>query len=83
VVRFWRRPESSIKPLRVTPIGGPTTKQISTIGGFGDLIVSPLMLNWHFRKFHVLSALMFYAPTGSYDRKRIVDMGLNRWSVEA
>ncbi len=68
--------------LRVTPIGGPTTKQISTIGGFGDLIVSPLMLNWHFRKFHVLSALMFYAPTGSYDRKRIVDMGLNRWSVE-
>jgi hypothetical protein len=25
---------------------------------------------------------MFYAPTGSYDRRRIVDNGLNRWSVE-
>jgi hypothetical protein len=68
--------------LRTTLIGGPTSKQISTVGGFGDLIFSPLMLNWNFSKFHLVSALMFYAPTGSYDRKRIVDMGLNRWSVE-
>lgn len=68
--------------MKVTPTGGPTSTQHSTIGGFGDLIVSPLMLNWNFSKFHLVSALMFYAPTGSYDRRRIIDMGLNRWAVE-
>jgi hypothetical protein len=68
--------------LRVTVIGGPTSKQISTVGGFGDLIVSPFMLNWNFSKFHLVSALMFYAPTGSYDRRRIIDIGLNRWALE-
>lgn len=68
--------------LRVTATGGPTSTQHSTVGGFGDLIVSPLMLNWNLAKFHLVSALMLYAPTGSYDRSRIVDNGLNRWAVE-
>jgi hypothetical protein len=68
--------------LRATVIGGPTSTQHSTVGGFGDLIVSPLMLNWNFSKFHLVSALMFYAPTGSYDRSRIIDVGLNRWALE-
>ena len=68
--------------LKTTLIGGPTSTQQSTVGGFGDLIVSPLMLNWNFSKFHVVGALMFYAPTGSYDRRRIIDIGLNRWAVE-
>ena len=68
--------------LRVTVIRGPTSTERSTVGGFGDLIVSPLMLNWNFSKFHLLGALMFYAPTGSYDRRRIIDIGLNRWAIE-
>ncbi len=68
--------------LRTTVIGGPSSSQRSTVGGFGDLIVSPLMLNWNFSKFHLVSALMFYAPTGSYDRRRVIDIGLNRWAVE-
>jgi hypothetical protein len=68
--------------LRVTVIGGPTSTERSTVGGFGDLIVSPLMLNWNFSKFHLLGALMLYAPTGSYDRRRIIDIGLNRWAIE-
>ena len=68
--------------LKVTPMGRPTSTQHSTVGGFGDLIVSPLMLNWNFSKFHLVGALMFYAPTGSYDRRRIIDIGLNRWAIE-
>jgi hypothetical protein len=68
--------------LKVTPRGRPTSTQRSTVGGFGDLIVSPLMLNWTFSNFHIVGALMFYAPTGSYDRRRIIDIGLNRWAVE-
>ena len=68
--------------LKVTPMGRPTSTQHSTVGGFGDLVVSPLMLNWNFSKFHLVGALMFYAPTGSYERRRIIDIGLNRWAVE-
>ncbi len=68
--------------LRVSVIGGPTSRQHSTIGGFGDLIFSPLMLNWNFSNFHLVGALMLYAPTGGYDRQHIIDMGLNRWSIE-
>ncbi len=66
--------------LRVTPTGGPASSQRLTVGGFGDLIVTPLMLNWNFSKFHLVSALMFYAPTGTYNRSRIINVGLNRWS---
>jgi hypothetical protein len=68
--------------LRVTPNGGPASSKSLTVGGFGDLIVTPLMLNWNFSKFHLVSALMFYAPTGTYNRSRIINIGLNRWSVE-
>lgn len=68
--------------LKVTPMGRPTSTQRSTVGGFGDLALSPMMLNWNFSKIHLVAALMFYAPTGSYDRRRIIDIGLNRWAVE-
>ena len=69
--------------LKVATAGGPTSTGHSTVRGFGDLIVSPLMLNWNFSKFHLVGALMFYAPTGSYDRPRIIDIGLNRPSLSA
>ncbi len=71
------------KKQRVTPNrGSPLRVNARRLEDFGDLIVSPLMLNWNFSKFHLLGALMFYAPTGSYDRRRIIDIGLNRWAIE-
>jgi hypothetical protein len=29
-----------------------------------------------------MNSLMLYAPTGGYDRHRIINIGTNRWSVE-
>jgi hypothetical protein len=67
--------------LRVGP-AGHLSHQTSTVAGFGDLIFSPCLLSWSFGRFHLMSSLMFYAPTGGYDRHRIINIGTNRWAVE-
>ena len=54
----------------------------STLGGPGDLVVVPYMSSWSFGQFHLMGALSFYAPTGSYDSQRIIDIGNNRWAFE-
>ncbi len=56
--------------------------QTATAGGLGDLIVSPCLLSWSFERFHLMDSLMLYAPTGGYDRHRIINISTNRWSVE-
>ena len=68
--------------LRIGPVGTPGIRQNATVGGFGDLIVSPFMLSWAFGHLHLSSSLMLYAPTGSYDPHRIINIGTNRWAVE-
>jgi hypothetical protein len=68
--------------IRVRPRGGPMMGQTSTVGGLGDIILAPCLLNWDFGQFHLMAGLTFYAPTGSYDRQRIIDIGTNRWAVE-
>ncbi|MDO8434814.1 MAG: transporter [Candidatus Binatus sp.] len=67
--------------LRAGP-AGHQQRQTDTVFGLGDLIVSPWLLGWSFGRFHLMHSLMLYAPTGSYERHRIIDLGLNRWSVE-
>lgn len=48
--------------------------------GFGDLVVSPLMLSWGFEKFDITGAYIFYAPTGRYDTGASDNIGLGYWS---
>jgi hypothetical protein len=72
----------SSQSLRVAPVGVAVSPQTSVAGGLGDLIVLPVMLNWNWRQFHLTTALAFYAPTGSYDRERIINIGTNRWALE-
>jgi hypothetical protein len=62
--------------------GGPLHNQSTTIGSFGDGIFIPGMLNWNFGQFHLTGAFCFYAPTGQYNRSRIISIGLNRWAFE-
>jgi hypothetical protein len=62
--------------------GGPFKHQTSTLGGPGDLVVIPYMSSWNIGQFHLLGSLSLYAPTGSYDRQRIIDIGTNRWAIE-
>lgn len=56
--------------------------QHSTVGGLGDMIIVPGILAWHFGHFHLLAAVSAYAPSGSYDKNRFVNIGRNRWSFE-
>lgn len=68
--------------LRVGPLGRSVPLQTSTVGGPGDLILLPIMLNWNRGQFHASTVVAVYAPTGSYDRQRIINIGVNRWAVE-
>jgi hypothetical protein len=67
---------------RIGPAGLTIPAQTSTVGGLGELEFSPCMLSWNFGQLHLASALFFYAPTGSYDKDRIVNTGVNRWAIE-
>jgi hypothetical protein len=62
--------------------GRPLHNQSTTIGGLGDGIFIPGMLNWNLGQFHLTTAFCFYAPTGEYDPARIISIGLNRWAFE-
>jgi hypothetical protein len=56
--------------------------------GIGDLIVSPLVLGWHFRNWHFVAGLDLHMPTGSYDEpdfrrgKDLANIGRNYWTLE-
>ena len=50
--------------------------------GVGDLILTPLILGWHSEYFHIIGLTNVYAPVGSYNTARILNIGLNRWAVE-
>ncbi len=50
--------------------------------GLGDVIVDPLILSWHGRNWHLLTALDIYCPTGEYDRDRVANIGRNYWTFE-
>lgn len=62
--------------------GGALHNQSTTVGGLGDGIFIPGMLNWNFGEFHLTSAFSIYAPTGQYSPSRIISIGLNRWAFE-
>lgn len=60
----------------------PFFNQTSTVGGLGDMILTPAALHWHFGRFHLLTACSAYAPSGTYDKNRLLNIGKNRWSFE-
>ncbi len=51
--------------------------------GLGDLILSPLMLNYQFSDdFNANGRVNVYAPTGSYEVGRLANLGKNYWTFE-
>ena len=53
--------------------------------GLGDIILTPLILGWHFSpNFHVVAALDIWAPTGDYERDDPASQILskNHWTFE-
>ena len=49
--------------------------------GIGDTTVSGL-LGWHDGRLHSMAMFNVYAPTGSYDKNRLVNVGRNHWAAE-
>jgi hypothetical protein len=51
--------------------------------GLGDLLVSPIQLNWRSNNHHVTVAEGVFVPTGPYDSDRITNLGRNYWSFDS
>jgi hypothetical protein len=60
------------------PLSG---KESTSSSGVGDTTVSGL-LGWHDGRLHSMAMLNVYAPTGSYDKHRLINVGRNHWAVE-
>jgi hypothetical protein len=50
--------------------------------GFGDIYINPLMLNWVRGNNHFTFAPGIVAPTGKYDKDKLVNIGRNYWAVD-
>lgn len=63
----------------VTPIGNAQRREEGF--GFGDLVVTPVILGFHSKKFHASASVSLFLPTGEYSRDDIVNTGRNTTSV--
>ena len=52
------------------------------VDGFGDLTVLPVMLAWKSGNWQSDATLAIYAPTGSYEKGRLGNTGLNYWTFD-
>jgi hypothetical protein len=63
-----------------TPVG--TVRRHSTVSGFGDLTVVPVMLAWKVGDWQINALVPVYAPMGSYQKGRLGNPGLNYWTFD-
>ncbi len=64
------------------PDGGAVARVNNEVSGFGDLTVVPLMLAWKTGHWQLDTMLPVYAPTGSYEKGRLGNPGLNYWTFD-
>jgi hypothetical protein len=63
------------------PSGGSVARH-SEVSGFGDLAVLPVMLAWKMGDWQIDAMLPIFAPTGSYEKGRLGNPGLNYWTFD-
>jgi hypothetical protein len=63
------------------PSGGSVARH-SEVSGFGDLAVLPVMLAWKTGDWQINAFLPIFAPTGSYEKGRLGNPGLNYWTFD-
>ena len=64
----------------VTGPGGFTRG--TSISGFSDIYVAPVLVNWTQDKQHFTFRLGAYAPTGTFDPEKALNTSRNYWSAE-
>lgn len=62
-----------------SPLG--TRERTAKTFGVGDLVLSPVVLGYHSKKFHASATVSLFLPTGEYDADEIVNAGRNSTSV--
>jgi len=64
--------------------GGGTRKVSSSVNGIGDITLYPFMLGWTALNGDLKydARLGIYAPTGSYKKGRLANVGKNYWTFE-
>jgi hypothetical protein len=62
--------------------GGSTVALRNEVSGFGDLTIVPLMLAWKTGDWQIDTMVPVYAPTGSYEKGRLGNPGLNYWTFD-
>jgi hypothetical protein len=65
--------------LSVTTPGGPMSK-VNT--GVADVVITPLILGWHRKRFHWVGAVDVFTGAGSWDANRLVNTGKHYRSTE-
>lgn len=50
--------------------------------GFGDTIVDPFILAWHWPNFHLTTGVDIFVPTGNYTAGRVVNLSANAFVYE-
>ncbi|MEM1083427.1 MAG: transporter [Verrucomicrobiota bacterium] len=67
----------------VLPGAGTTVRRSSSLDGIGDLVLQPLMFNYHCNDdLNFNFRISAYAPTGRYRVGRLANTGKNYWSIE-
>jgi hypothetical protein len=61
---------------------GGTVGRQSTVSGFGDLTVVPVMLAWKTGDWQIDALMPIFTPTGSYQEGRLGNPGLNYWTFD-
>ena len=62
---------------------GTTLEPKSEKSGLGDIVLMPLMFNYHLNDdININSRLAIYAPTGDYEVGRLANLGKNYWTFE-
>ena len=62
---------------------GPTVRRTDSLTALGDIVLMPLMLNYHINtNLNLNFRVGGYAPTGDYEVGRLANTGKNFWTVE-
>ena len=59
-----------------------TVRRENTVSAFGDLTILPVMLAWKTGDWQIDALIPIYAPTGSYQKGRLGNLGLNYWTFD-
>jgi hypothetical protein len=63
--------------------GGASLRRVqNSVSGLGDVTIIPAMLAWKSGEWQFNALLPIYAPTGSYEKGRLGNTGLNYWTFD-